>query len=73
MVREGYKMTIDTLRSTFEIMLQLRFAKTIETSSVNEKYYALADTIMSLLANDWAKSDEAYAQGKQAYYFSLEF
>lgn len=66
-------MTIDTVRSTFEIMLQLRFAKTIETSSVQEKYYALADTIMSLLANEWAKSDEVYEDKKQAYYFSLEF
>ena len=65
MVREGYKMTIDTLRSTFEIMLQLRFAKTIETSSVNEKYYALADTIMSLLANDWAKATKPMRKGNR--------
>lgn len=66
-------MTIDTLRSTFEIMLQLRFAKTIETSSTKEKYYALADTIMSLTANDWAETDTKYDEGKRAYYFSLEF
>ncbi len=66
-------MTIDRIRSNFEIMLQLRFAKTIATSSTQEKYYALADTIMSLIANDWAASEKAFESGKRAYYFSLEF
>lgn len=66
-------MNMDAFRSTFEIMLKLRFAKTIQTSSVKEKYYALADTIMSLIADDWARSEEQFYRQKGAYYFSLEF
>lgn len=66
-------MKRETLQQNFEIMLKLRFAKTIETSSTKEKYYALADTIMSMLADNWASSETTFQEGKSAYYMSLEF
>lgn len=66
-------MKRETLQQNFEIMLKLRFAKTIETSSTKEKYYALADTIMSMLADNWASSETTLQEGKSAYYMSLEF
>lgn len=66
-------MKRETLQQNFEIMLKLRFAKTIETSSTQEKYYALADAIMSMLADNWASTQNSFKKGKAAYYMSLEF
>ncbi|SHJ44128.1 maltodextrin phosphorylase [Geosporobacter subterraneus DSM 17957] len=56
-----------------DTMLRADFGKGIEKASKQEKYYAVAKTVMTLIADDWNRTETAYKQGKQACYLSAEF
>ena len=59
--------------STFKLALRLKFGKNLEEASDLEKYTALSETIMELIADKWKETGEAYRDKRQAYYFSAEF
>ena len=56
-----------------KLFLKSEFGKTLEEASKQEIYFALSKSIMSDVADDWAKSKLAYGKEKQAYYLSAEF
>lgn len=67
--------TIDTerLRISYESIIKLKFGKTFESASKEEKYSALATAIMEIIADDWIKTREKSKKERKAYYFSAEF
>lgn len=66
-------LPLDQLKSFFEYALKVKFGKTIETSTKEERYNALATAIMSLISDKWIETTEKSKTERKAYYFSAEF
>ncbi|MFZ5966435.1 MAG: glycogen/starch/alpha-glucan phosphorylase [Bacillota bacterium] len=60
-------------KESIERVMKADFGKTIEKAEKWETYYAVSKAIMEYIADDWVKTTEEYATGKQAYYLSAEF
>lgn len=61
------------LKKGIEKWLKVESAKTPRDAGRHEIYNALVRTIMEDVVDDWVATDEAYKDGKQAYYLSAEF
>ncbi|WPC41561.1 glycogen/starch/alpha-glucan phosphorylase [Clostridium sp. JS66] len=61
------------LKTNIEKFLNLDYGKTLNTAQNYEKYNAISKVIMSLIIENWNKTEEIYSNDKQAYYLSAEF
>lgn len=59
----------------FRRQLQLTYEKTLEESSVSERYMALVAVLREYIGRNWSKTNRQYRQKKerQVYYLSMEF
>lgn len=57
----------------FKQNIESSFAKTIDEATEFEKYKALSDTIMNIIAKDWTETKENNKDERNAYYLSAEF
>ncbi len=64
---------IERLKISYEAIIKLKFGKTFESASKEEKYSALATAIMELITDDWIETREKSKKERKAYYFSAEF
>ncbi|MTK10906.1 MAG: glycogen/starch/alpha-glucan phosphorylase, partial [Clostridiaceae bacterium] len=58
---------------TIERILKTGYGKSTDKAKDYEKYNALSKAVMGIIIDNWNKTAEAYAKGKQAYYLSAEF
>jgi starch phosphorylase len=72
---EGRGKMLDTkeFKITIERILKTDYGKSIDKAKDYEKYNALSKAVMGIIINNWNKTAEVYAKGKQAYYLSAEF
>lgn len=65
----------EKFKETFITSLELRFGKSIDESTIYEKYEVLGEIIMSYAMKNWKKTRDIIQKEKQKslYYFSLEF
>lgn len=72
---EGRGKMLDTkeFKITIERILKTDYGKSIDKAKDYEKYNALSKAVMGIIIDNWNKTAEAYAKGKQAYYLSAEF
>ncbi|MEW9121155.1 MAG: glycogen/starch/alpha-glucan phosphorylase [Thermotaleaceae bacterium] len=66
-------MERERFQDIFIKILRSNWGKSLEKATEQEKYYALVKAILDYIQEDWQAAEEAYAEGKQAYYFSAEF
>lgn len=72
---EGRGKMLDTkeFKITIERILKTDYGKSIDKAKDYEKYNALSKAVMGIIIDNWNKTAEVYAKGKQAYYLSAEF
>lgn len=63
----------EVFKNTFKISLKLNYGKEVEEATDQEKYYALSETVMGFLSDEWQKTMSLYEENRQAFYFSAEF
>lgn len=54
-------------------ILKIDFGKTIDKTENYERYNAVSKALIEGIVDQWNSTEEEYAKGKQAYYFSAEF
>lgn len=69
----GEMLNAKELKTNIEKFLNLDYGKTLNTAQNYEKYNAISKVIMSLIIENWNKTEEIYSNDKQAYYLSAEF
>ncbi|WP_432667540.1 glycogen/starch/alpha-glucan phosphorylase [Wukongibacter baidiensis] len=60
-------------RESIKRILKIDFGKTIDKAEDYERYNAVSKALMEGVVDHWNNTEEEYASGKQAYYFSAEF
>lgn len=53
--------------------LEKKYIKSVDEATNFEKYSALSDTIMEMVAKNWAQTNKNNKDQRNAYYFSAEF
>ncbi|MBI6872396.1 glycogen/starch/alpha-glucan phosphorylase [Clostridium aciditolerans] len=66
-------MDTKEFKITIERILKTNYGKSIDKAKDYEKYNALSKAVMGTIIDNWDKTAEVYAKGKQAYYLSAEF
>lgn len=60
-------------KKDIELILKIKYGKTIKNALENEKFYAISKAIMDIIIDNWNKTKKEYNKGKEAYYFSAEY
>ncbi len=65
----------ENVQEAFRIFLQVKFGKSVEESTIFEKYATLGSITMAAANSNWMKTREMVKENNQKslYYFSLEF
>ena len=63
----------DNFKSTIQQILKIEYGKNLENALEHEKFIAVAKAVMSLISENWVKTNKKYEKEKQAYYLSAEF
>ena len=65
----------ESFKSGFETLLLMRYGKSVESSTIYEKYNILGELLMSYMTPNWKDTREVIQKNnkKSLYYFSLEF
>lgn len=61
------------VKSTFDSMLKIKYAKTRKEATEEEIYSALASAIMAIVTDEWQKKKRESGRSRKAFYLSAEF
>lgn len=72
---EGRDEMLDNedLKMAIKRIVKTDYGKSIDKAKDYEKYNALSKAIMSMIIDNWDKTEEIYSKGKKASYLSAEF
>lgn len=63
----------EELKKSMERELKIRYGVGLDDADAGQIFSSLSSALMETIVDDWNNTQEAYEEGKQAYYFSAEY